>query len=92
MKRLVAILLALLGALGLLAGIFGLEGVSASLQHLLVVVLMLYLTALLDWYTFCRPAYQAPRNLKRAIGIFSGCILFFSWLLLIWIVWGQSWR
>lgn len=90
MKKLLPIVLQLLAALGLAAGIIALGGGNASLRQLAMATLVLYLTALFDWYVFFSSLTRTGKRLKLAAGIASAILFVLSWVWLILIVWGEN--
>ena len=90
MKTLLWILLQLLVALGLTGGIIALGGENASLQKLAVAALVLYLTALLDWYAFFSSLTHTTMRTKLAAGIVSALVFVLTWIWLILIVWREN--
>jgi len=86
MKTILPIGLQLLVALGLFCGIIVLRGNAIALHKLLSAVLVLYLTGLLDWYTFCSRLTEAKKPVQIAVGILTVVILILVWIWLILIV------
>lgn len=90
MKKLLPIVLQSLAALGLAGGIVALGGESASLQQLATAALVLYLTALLDWYAFFSTLTHTGKRTKLAAGIVSALVFVLTWIWLILIVWREN--
>ncbi|MBS1369834.1 MAG: hypothetical protein HPZ91_07770 [Lentisphaeria bacterium] len=89
MKRfLIPALLLLAGCIPAVAAIL-LEGVSRPLQLLVVCVMVLYLTGVLDWYTFFSRSLRTAKRTKIAVGIFSALLFIAVWFVLLAIVWEQ---
>jgi hypothetical protein len=90
MKKFLPILLQLLAALGLAGGIFALNGENASLRQLATAALVLYLTALFDWYAFFSSLTHTGKWTKLAAGIISALVFVLTWIWLILIVWREN--
>lgn len=90
MKMFLPILLQLLAALGLVGGIVALGSENASLRQLAIATLLLYLTALLDWYAFFSSLTHTTTRTKLAAGIVSALAFVGVWAWLILIVWREN--